>query len=368
MATAAPSVDDEPPLPPVYAADAPSDGTFTAKGKMKPLTVVDLTNYPHELTPAMFYAHFGKEPVIVRGLYQHTKCLQNLSRARVTEVLKDQKVWAWNRHTGEGSYVSGTAIFADLDLPRAQRTWNVVDHPVTDDTFGEPLDAPSFLRENWFLNSGVGTDYYKMSVTISAKSNWTALHTDNNGMQGWMWLAYGRKEWQLFSPDQAQLLYDPLFKEFQDERSSAAGAHGSSSMMMQMKMSATPCVRGDGTFPLAHLAQGVQGVQYQGDLVWFPPGWAHQVFTPEEGFGIGGAVINHYLARESITGVITDRNNCFTSALDVPKLFAAVSQQPDRMPATDPARSAARVRVDNALELFDRWCKRRSELAEQSSA
>lgn len=356
-----------------FDSEPPDPKTFMPKGKMRPLQVLDVSKLDHQLTPEEFYKHFGHEPVIVRGLYKDTSCFRDLDRQKVVAAMKGQTIWGWSRKTGQGSYVPSEEIFADLDKPLKEREWNVVDHPVSVDTFGQEVNPPSFLQENWFLGNTLDTDYYRLNITVSGANNWTPLHTDNNGMQGWMWLAYGKKEWQLFSPEQCQLLFDPMFKKFLDERKNDPRyANIGYSMGMSSKGPSTANgKRQGGRWPYAHLASGLEGVARGGDLLWFPPGWAHQVFTPEESFGIGGSVLNHYLAEEAASSVVTDRAHLFKSELDVRKLISIVAKMPGRMPDAEKnpeAAKAAQMRVDAALELLDDWDKREKEIVTGESS
>lgn len=243
-----------------------------------------------------FYEKYAHEPVIVKGLFTDNAFLQALNREKVEALFRGQTLQAYEKTTQNLVYIPATGLFDQLRS--GQVLYNVVDHPLMDSPLAAAFEVPAFLQHNWFVNSGFNSDGYEKSISCTAGGNFTPLHVDAYGMQGWMYLLYGVKHWELYAPKYTPLLFDPLFKEFYHMRQD-------------------PPER----FPLAPLAEKYVGTIEKGDLLFFPAAWSHQVETTEESFGIGGSVINDYQIAQSMECWLWERALNMAGELDLKQLL-----------------------------------------------
>src|SRR5690606_755935 len=138
--------------------------------------------------------------------------LQSLTREKVEQLFQGQQLQAYERTTQACVHVLAADLVAQLRQGEAR--YHVVDHPVNNSPLATTFDVPLFLRQNWFLNSGSNADGYEKSLICSAAGSFTPIHVDAYGMQGWMYLLYGKKQWELYHPRDIPLLFDDVFKEF----------------------------------------------------------------------------------------------------------------------------------------------------------
>lgn len=113
-----------------------------------------------------------------------------------------------------------------------------------------------------------------------------------------MFLAEGRKWWELTPVSEQVFIFDPIFKEFYDYAKAAR----------LKKDDPVGYHRYEARFPHRHLATRIVGELNKGEILWFPPGWVHQVWTYEAGFGVGGAIHNHYVLSDTIYSHLFNRS------------------------------------------------------------
>lgn len=272
---------------------------------------------------ARFYAEFATEPVIVRGAYADEPALAELTPDSVRALFAGRTLEAYERGTQAWARVAAEEIFAGFRTPTAR--YNVVDHPVGDSPFAGRLQPPPFLRHNWFAHGGAATAHHELSLICSAAGSFTPIHADGYGVQGWMWLAYGEKHWEIYRPECTPLIFDHVFKEFYHSRKDAPDR-----------------------FPYLAHAEKFTGVAAAGDLLFFPAAWPHEVSTTAECFGIGGCLINDAQIEASMRCWLWERAQAFAGELDFKAFVADVS--PGR--CLDPAGAA---RTARALALCAEW-------------
>lgn len=287
----------------------------------RPVRVVNFSEIQND--PAHFYENFGYEPVIIKGVYSNLEILKGLNSTQLKNFLSGYQLEAYEKATGRRVTVSAEEYLENIQRGTSQH--NVVDHPIKKSPFVGQVDVPHFLSDNWLGGSGMGTDRYVLSLTSSAKGNFTPLHVDSFGMQAWMYLAYGKKHWILFPPNQVPAIFDSEFKRFYNPRRDSASS-----------------------FPLARFAQKYAGTIEGGDLMFFPPGWAHQVITEEESFGVGGSIVNEFQMVETVRTWNIDRSFSDPGALDLKKLIESLAH-------SRTTTEQGKDRVSAAIQRLQRW-------------
>jgi len=211
-----------------------------------------------------FYAAFAAEPLKITGVLAGTELarigLAELARA-VTGPLE-----TYDPESDAERTIAAEEVFAALQ--RGGPGPNIVDHSLVGTGLAEALVLPRFLRRDWFVRIA-GFERMQKNLICSPAGSFTPLHIDAYGMQGWLYLAGGRKRWTLYAPSQVPLLYDVALRQFLDARAWDRER-----------------------LPLAPLAEAYEATQEAGELIYFPAGWPHQVATEGASWGFGGSLLN----------------------------------------------------------------------------
>lgn len=292
--------------------------TFTQR---HPIPIIDISDFDGDIT--RFYAEYAHMPVIIKGVFADNEFFRDLTPSRVEALLKGQPLWAYERITQPGAYILADEIFANYRNGGVR--YNVVDHPIGETPFALHFEYPSFLAHNWFIDSGFKTDWFPACVISTGSGNFSPIHTDPYGEQGWMYLVYGCKEWEFFHPRYIPLLFDVTYKTFFNTRDDVPEK-----------------------FPFAHLAECYYGTMEGGDMLVFPPGWPHQVFTSKDSFGIGGAVVNDFLIDRQMRCWLWERSLWGNTSLDF-KAFVT------ELGASRTFDAAGAQRTQAALQLCAEW-------------
>ncbi len=271
-----------------------------------------------------FYARHAHHPVIVRGALADSPGIAELDRPAIEKLLHGFDLWAYDSATlTRGEYVKADVLFADMTAGQAR--FNVVDHSILETPLADHFHPPAFLRHNWFAGSPHDTDRFVASVNCSVRDSYSPIHVDPYGMQGWMCLLFGRKRWRLYAPEQIPLLYDMTSRRFFHRRFDAPAK-----------------------FPLLEMADYWECEIAAGDLLYFPAGWAHEVVTFEESFGIGGAVVNDFQVIESTRSWLWEYSQSGPGDFDFIEFLAAGA-------ATRPRTPDCASRTAAAIQLFADW-------------
>ena len=271
-----------------------------------------------------FYARHAHTPLIIRGAMDESPELARLDRPGIEAMLQGVDLWAYDSATlTKGEYLKAEVLFADM-TSRLTR-YNVVDHSVLETPLAPLFSPPAFLRHNWFAGSKFDTDRFVASVNCSVKDSYSPIHVDPYGMQGWMCLLFGRKRWRLYAPEHIALIYDMTSRRFFHRRFDDPQA-----------------------FPLLDMADYWEGEIEAGDLMYFPAGWAHEVVTFEESFGIGGAIVNDFQIIESMRSWLWEYSQSGPGDFDFVDFVAS-------MAAERPRTIDCAARTAAALKLHADW-------------
>jgi len=292
-----------------------------------------------------FFSEFGGEPVIVTGVRDHLAGLSWISPEELEEWFEGETVTAVEAESQERVELAGEEFFAGIK--RGETRYNMVDHTVVDTTLGHSLEVPSFLSQNWLADPDEEEQElrnYEKSLVATAARGYTPAHRHEYGFSGWMYLIYGLKEWVFHHPRYSQALYDPMFREFYDERAAAARPE--------------EYLR---RFPLAELVASyrVEGSIGAGDLLVYPGGWIHSVHTLEESFGYGGAVLNGHSVENAMRCWLLERSLGMAGSLDLKAFLKRKRERLWGVKAPEEPAAACRDRdldrVEEALALCEEW-------------
>jgi len=171
---------------------------------------------------------------------------------------------AWDFFIYGGDYVD--AFFSgDTSLP------NIFQQNIE----GEARDAyqiPECMeKQNILCQAKKEAREGSLCLVLSPSKAYTGLHWDSYGFGGWMYLTKGVKRWELVDPMNLMALYDPHTQKLWDNRSHP---HPNSEYAKFLD-----------TIPK------YEGTLSDHELLFFPGGWAHRVFTDELSYGCGGSVL-----------------------------------------------------------------------------
>ena len=221
--------------------------SFPAVGRAHAIPVIDASAFGG--TVEGFYADYADRPVILRGVLRDNPYVQGLDRPALEALLHGVPLWGFDSATlRHGEYIHADVLFDDMRAGRAR--WNVVDHSVLETPLADRFVPPTFLRHNWFEGSGMDTDRFVASVNCSVRGSFSPIHVDPYGMQGWMYLIFGRKRWRLYPRKQIPLLYDMTLRTLYHRTQHDAAQ-----------------------FPLLEMADYWEGELGPGELLFFPAGW-----------------------------------------------------------------------------------------------
>ena len=233
-----------------------------------------------------FYRASGGAPLLVTGVTANDATLRSLSLDGLASALADVPIEGYSRETSARETFAAKDFFRDLRVGSARH--NVVDHPVTATPLRDRVRVPGFLRANWLTADRRDLGISPLSLTISPAGNFTGLHIDAYGMQGWMLLLQGVKRWRFVAPELARPRIDPATSDVGDAPPEAWNG-----------------------------VERWEGELRAGDLMFIPPGWAHLVWTPEASVGIGGSVLNEHLVGATMASWLAERSCGFSDELDV---------------------------------------------------
>lgn len=307
---------------PIPSPSVPTPATFPPIGRPHPIARVDASDFGG--TVEGFYAQVATQPVIVRGVLADNPFVQGLDRPSLEALLGETPLWGFDAGTlTKGEYIPANVLFDDMRAGRAR--WNVVDHSVLDTPLADRFVPPAFLRHNWFADSGMDTDRFVASVNCSVRGSFSPIHVDPYGMQGWMYLIFGRKRWRLYPRHQIPLLYDMTFKTLYHRTKHASEQ-----------------------FPLLGMADYWEGELGPGELLFFPAGWPHEVITLEESFGLGGALVNDFQVMESTRSWLWEYAMSGPGNIDFPAFLT-------QMAADRPRHADCQALVQAAVALVNAW-------------
>jgi len=243
---------------------------------------------------SLFFHHFKDQPVIIKGLSVPELDFLNI------QAVSGPKIWAINCKTEEHEEVEFATI---LELwQKDSREYNVVDHsfqknlPDVDKLF--PI--PSFWQEIDWLRRIPEVETYERSVVLTSKGSFTGIHVDSYGFPGWMFLFSGVKEWTIIHPKYSSRLFNPTTKRFEKDP------------------------RAFPDRPPAYF-----GTQHAGELLYFPPGFLHAVYTPERSAGYGGTFLNRYTVEDSVKVWIWERSLGIQGKVDLAAVIKQIISKDD---------------------------------------
>ncbi|XP_034190454.1 jumonji domain containing 4 [Osmia lignaria lignaria] len=157
--------------------------------------------------------------------------------------------------------------------------------------------ASDWLNEYYIANPELNDDY--RFVYMGPKGTWTPLHADVFGSYSWSANIVGRKHWLLFPPGQEDFLRD---------------IHG------QLIYDATSDELNDYTKYKAYDKRAlkyIDVIQAEGEIMFVPSGWHHQVWNLEDTISVNHNWINgcnilnvwHGLKKE-LSSVMKEVNDC----------------------------------------------------------
>ena len=161
----------------------------------------------------------------------------------------------------------------------------------------ETLTIPAPIRRGNLLLCSEGTRHYRKSLVITQKDTYTRTHSDGSGLGGWMYLYAGRKTWHLWDRVWMPLLYDTVEETCFDDV-----AHPHRDPAYREVLAGLP-----------RWEASIGG----GDLIWFPEGWPHRVWTLEDSFGYGGSTLHWERLGHSVEAILRDQRLGFPDSLDV---------------------------------------------------
>ncbi len=265
-----------------------------------------------------FYEASGGEPVVVTGLLDGDATLGGLDLAGMQAVLAGVELEGYSRETSERETFSAGEFFAELRSGRARH--NVVDHPVASTPLRGRVGAPPFFGSNWIADGGEGLTISPLSLTLTPAGNFTPLHVDSYGMQGWMLLLEGLKCWRFVAPEHSRPRMDPVSADVGDAPPSAWNG-------------------------VERLETELRG----GELMFIPPGWAHVVWTPEASVGVGGSVLNEHVLEATLASWHSELALGHSDEVDVAALAARAIAVGNDAPS-----------LRRGLTAHDRWQHARS--------
>ena len=197
-----------------------------------------------------FYRAVGSFPVMLTNALPDDSTVRAMTLDSLAAHLAGGHIEAYSHVTSERENVPAEIFFQALRYGPCHH--NVVDHPVDKTPLHNHIRVPGCFQSNWLPPNCNEFGISPLSLTVSPAGNFTPMHVDGYGMQGWMLLLHGCKHWRFIAPEHARLRMDPSSAELPSDEPSAW--------------------------------EGVprfETIARRGDLVFIPPGWAHQVLTIE---------------------------------------------------------------------------------------
>jgi len=276
-----------------------------------------------------FYGAFADQPLRIRGALDPASRLHRITLADLAASVSGP-LESYDPASDRPLTVPAADVFAAL--ARGAPGPNIVDHSIVDTPLAAELPLPHFLTRDWFVRIP-GHACMQKNLVCSPAGSFSPIHVDAYGMQGWLYLAGGRKHWTLYAPVHVPLLYDVALRQFLDARAWDRER-----------------------LPLAPLAEAFEATQEPGDLIYVPAGWPHQVVTPVPSWGFGGSLLNAERIDVHVQCWLWERTLGVASEID---LAAELRRLAPELAPEDPAR----VRVARSEALILAWERRNAALA-----
>lgn len=289
-------------------------------GSIQPVRTInaaDISNVDH------FYSIYAHEPLIIQNVFPFDHPLRSVQLEDIEHWFREDNFRTYNYISSDVEGIAAAEIFQGMrhDINR----YNVVDHRIVGTPLGDLFVTPPYLSCNWFMGAPVHYDEYEKNLIMSPKGSFTSLHLDAYGMQGWVYLITGCKVWEFYAPQYVHHAFDPIYREFFDHRQHSLEQ-----------------------FPLLTVAEKYVGTMNAGDLLYFPPGWIHEVETTEMSVGVGGALINDYQIEAHMYWWLWERTFNLHHRLDLKQ--AILEMPPERFSGPEGI-----ARSQSALQLCHYW-------------
>lgn len=294
--------------------------------RRRPVRTVDAAEIQ---SPDHFYAAFAGEPLRITGAIDPASRLHAVPLADLAAAVSGP-LESYDPASDHAVTIPAESVFAALAA--GQGGPNIVDHSLVGTPLADELPLPHFLGRDWFVRIP-GFEHMQKNLVCSPAGSFTPLHIDAYGMQGWLYLAGGRKRWTLYAPRHVPLLYDVALRQFLDARAWDRER-----------------------LPLAELAEAYQTTQRPGDLLYFPAGWPHQVTTDAPSWGFGGSLLNAEQIDAHVQCWLWERTLGLQGGMD---LAAELRRLAPELPPGSPARP----RVARSEHLIMQWERRTAVLA-----
>ena len=169
------------------------------------------------------------------------------------------------------------------------------------------LTVPPFIERGNLLNLVEETRYYRKCLVVTQRGAYTSTHCDPGAMGGWMYLYEGRKTWHFWDAVYAPVFYDIAREIFYD-----AHRRPHPDPRFQALLDSLP------------MWEGTLG---PGETIYFPPGWAHRVWTHADSFGFGGMSLHEHQLSASVEIYLREKRIAYPDPFDYPAFLDALTQK-----------------------------------------
>lgn len=228
-------------------------------------------------------------PVVLRGFRPGIECrgIEDLLEAAGSPVISGSR---------DGDVCEYFELSAD-DAARQFRagilSFNAVDSYIDAPT----LSIPPVIECGNLLPIARGTRHYQKSLVLTQRGTFTRTHSDSGGLGGWMFLFAGSKTWHLWDRIWFPLLYDVVAETCFDD---AAHPHPDAQYRQILE-----------NLPRWEASIGA------GELLWFPEGWPHRVWTTEDAYGYGGSTLHLERLGHAVEAILRDQRLGFADSLPI---------------------------------------------------
>jgi hypothetical protein len=233
-------------------------------------------------------------PVVIRGFRPEADCgsIEDLLLAAGSPLIS-------------GSRDADIAEYFELSSEEVARRFragtlgfNAVDSYIQSEALiRDTLTIPPVIARGNLLTFPEHTRHYQRSLVITQNGTFTRTHSDSGGLGGWMFLFAGRKIWHLWDRVWFPLLYDVVAETCFDEF-----VH--------------PHPDAEYRRILEHLPRWEASIG-AGELLWFPEGWPHRVWTTEDAYGYGGSTLHWERIGCAVDAILRDQRLGFADSLRV---------------------------------------------------
>ncbi len=166
----------------------------------------------------------------------------------------------------------------------------------------DALTVPPLVDDGNLFNLHKESCGFRKSLVITQSGGYSRMHVDSYGMAGWMYLFRGRKVWNLWEHSFAPLFYNLTDEWYFDD--AVGDAHPDA--RCRALLDSLP--RWDGEIG-------------PGEMLWFPEGWLHRVWTLEDAFGYGGSSLHAARLEQAVGSWLWERRLGFSRDFDYPGLL-----------------------------------------------